>query len=142
MSRQVKRELNHERRNLERRLEKLREKKGKLGYSADPSLDMEIEDIEEKLWQLREQEAEVSKKSSRKKISRTKLNKSRKDYLKVLEKDVKNRLDTSIHNARFIDIGIEQSLDSTYLPWIYQGDGTPEIFQRFDTISILTLPSI
>ena len=58
--------------------------------------------------------------------------KSRTRYLSILEEDVKNRFKTSIHNARFIDIDSEESLDSTYLPWRYQGDGVPQIFDRFE----------
>ncbi|MEM8723423.1 MAG: HEAT repeat domain-containing protein, partial [Cyanobacteria bacterium P01_G01_bin.39] len=132
MSRQVKRKRNGERSNLERRLEKLREQKAKLGINADPRLDIEIEDIEEELEQLRVAAEEVSNLSQQKKISSPKLNKARSDYLEILEKDVKNRLKTSIHNARFIDINSKQSLDSTYLPWIYQGDENPEVFNRFE----------
>ena len=68
MSRQVKRERNRERSNLERRLQLLRERKATLGLYADPSLNIEIEDIEEELKQLRAEEAEVAELSPRKKI--------------------------------------------------------------------------
>ncbi len=110
MKRQVKRERNRERRNLERRLQHLREQKATSGRSTEPEILMEIEDIEQELEQLLAEEAEVADVSPRKKISPNKLNKAREGYLKILEKDVENRLDTSIHNARFIDIGTHGSL--------------------------------
>ncbi|MGK7893214.1 MAG: HEAT repeat domain-containing protein, partial [Xenococcus sp. (in: cyanobacteria)] len=132
MSKQVNRKRNRERLNLERRLQHLREQKATSGRSTAPEILMEIEDIEQELEQLLAEEAEVADVSPRKKISPNKLNKAREGYLKILEKDVKNRLETSIHNARFIDIDSEQSLDSTYLPWIYQGDEAPEVFNRFE----------
>ena len=118
--------------NLKRRLQHLREQKATSGRSTDPEILMEIEDINKELEQLRAEEAEVAELSPRKKISPNKLNKAREGYLKVLAKDVDNRLKTSIHNARFIDINSEQSLDSTYLPWIYQADEDPEVFNRFE----------
>ncbi len=119
-------------RNLERRLEKLREQKALFGPNTDPAIAIEIEDLEQELEQLLAEAVEIAERSPRRKINPQKLEKARKGYLDILEKDVNNRVKTSIHNARFIDISSGESPDSTYLPWLYQANEEPEVFDRFE----------
>lgn len=53
------------------------------------------------------------------KKSHARLRLIRHRYLKYLQKDIGNRLDASIHHARFIDIGLE-ARDKTVVPWTYE----------------------
>jgi hypothetical protein len=57
--------------------------------------------------------------------------KLRKKYLEELQKDIQDRLKESIHNARFIDIGVTEDLYATHLPWRYRAPDTPEEFANF-----------
>ncbi len=57
--------------------------------------------------------------------------KARTNYLKMLRRDVQNRLDVSIHNARFIDLGISDMPSATHLPWVYKD---PDSLQEFANI--------
>ncbi len=41
-------------------------------------------------------------------------------YLEYIQNDINNKLNASIHNARFIDLGISDSPVSTHLPWVYK----------------------
>ncbi len=118
-------------RRKERRLERWREKEASLGLAADPSISIEIEDIEAELEELRAELVTLSNRSHRTRVN-AQSEKARTRYLRDLEADVANRLKTSIHNARFIDISSEQSLGSTHLPWLYQADDTPLTFTSFE----------
>jgi HEAT repeat protein/DNA polymerase III delta prime subunit len=57
--------------------------------------------------------------------------KVRARYLKSVKEDVENRLRVSIHNARFIDLGIDVTPAATHLPWIYRD---PDSSQEFDRV--------
>jgi DNA polymerase III delta prime subunit len=118
-------------RRKERRLERLREKEASLGLAADPSISIEIEEIEAELEKLQTELVTLSNRSHRTRVN-AQSEKARTRYLGNLEADVANRLKTSIHNARFIDISSEQSLGSTHLPWLYQADDTPLTFTSFE----------
>ncbi len=61
-----------------------------------------------------------------------KVQKARTKYLEIFEADVLDRLKTSIHNARFIDIGADEDPSATYLPWQYRADDRPCDFSRFE----------
>jgi HEAT repeat protein/DNA polymerase III delta prime subunit len=56
---------------------------------------------------------------------------ARTNYLQVLRRDVQNRLDVSIHKARFIDLGIGDTPSATHLPWVFKD---PESLQEFNNI--------
>jgi HEAT repeat protein/energy-coupling factor transporter ATP-binding protein EcfA2 len=45
---------------------------------------------------------------------------ARARYLKSLKADVENRLRVSIHNARLIDLGIDDTPLAAYVPWIFE----------------------
>ena len=56
---------------------------------------------------------------------------ARAHYLRYVEEDVANRLKVSIHNARFIDLGIDATPEATHLPWVYRD---PDSHEEFDTV--------
>nr|VFK06287.1 MAG: HEAT repeat [Candidatus Kentron sp. LPFa]VFK23556.1 MAG: HEAT repeat [Candidatus Kentron sp. LPFa] len=57
--------------------------------------------------------------------------KARAKYLRNLKENMENRIQASIHNARFIDLGIDDTPSATHLPWLYR-DTTA--LRTFDTI--------
>ena len=57
--------------------------------------------------------------------------KIRTKYLEVLQEDIQERLKVSIHNARFIDIGVVEDPFATHLPWTYHAPDSPEEFTDF-----------
>jgi hypothetical protein len=59
---------------------------------------------------------------------------ARTRYLKWLAEDVDNRLKVSIHQARFVDLGLTESRSATR-PWAYRGylpGAPPQSFERFE----------
>jgi HEAT repeat protein/energy-coupling factor transporter ATP-binding protein EcfA2 len=106
-----------------RRLQKLKLKEAFQGINADPSISLEIENIEEKLKDLQAKLNIIFPANNQNKAENIRLN-----YLKILGEDVRNRLKTSIHSAHFIDIQCEQGLGFTNFPWIYETDS----LQSFD----------
>jgi DNA polymerase III delta prime subunit len=57
---------------------------------------------------------------------------ARERYLGIVRRDVENRRSVSIHNARFIDLGIADSVSATYLPWIYRDPDSASDFRSFE----------
>jgi hypothetical protein len=55
----------------------------------------------------------------------------RQRYLDYLKKDVHQRLKASIHEAIFLDIGIDEKLNAT-LPWHYVAPDEQRQFVTFD----------
>ena len=53
-------------------------------------------------------------------------------YLKDVKQDVANRLSASIHNARFLDLGIEDNPSAIRPPWGYHN---PETHQLYESIT-------
>jgi hypothetical protein len=64
-------------------------------------------------------------------ITRSAEEKTRTGYLESVKKDIENRLRVSIHNARFIDLGIDPAPTATHLPWFYKD---PYSSREFSTI--------
>ena len=57
--------------------------------------------------------------------------KRRANYLQDLNEDVENRLRVSIHHARLIDLGIDDTPSATYLPWIYTDVNSKHDFKDY-----------
>jgi HEAT repeat protein len=109
-----------------RRLQKLELNEARQGINTDPSISLEIEDIKEKLRNLQTELDALFPANNQNRAEDIRLK-----YLKILKKDVRNRLETSIHSAHFIDIQCEQSLGFTNFPWIYETDNL-QSFDRFE----------
>lgn len=74
----------------------------------------------------------VSTKRSSKGKWKKKEAKARAYYLQVLVKDVEARLETSIHHARFIDLGLEDTIDATNVPLVYRSPNSNQEFNLID----------
>jgi hypothetical protein len=58
--------------------------------------------------------------------------KARREYLDAVKRDVASRLKVSIHQARLIDLGIEDTPSAVHLPWIYHDTSTSEEIENVD----------
>jgi HEAT repeat protein/Cdc6-like AAA superfamily ATPase len=57
---------------------------------------------------------------------------ARNDYIAAVRRDVWNRLNNSIHRARLIDLGLQDTPEAVYLPWVYTDSATRQSFQNFN----------
>ena len=57
---------------------------------------------------------------------------TRTDYLENVKEDIENRLKVSIHNARFIDLGIHPAPTATHLPWVYKDPYSSQEFTNIE----------
>lgn len=57
---------------------------------------------------------------------------ARDTYLRNTRRHVENLIAESIHNARFLDLGIHDSPVATRLPWVYQRSDAAQAFDRIE----------